>query len=530
MKAALHVLLWDLVLKNRVVFPALALLLVLGVTIAQFCAHAAPDAWWLGHARGVVAFSFFASMLLGLAPFLLMESQGGWRMNSTITRWFALPVRTVYLVLLPLLAAGVFLTALIQAWVLILDRVARGFDGTYFTCVLLLGLAALQALAWTVPRKPAQYWAGAALLFPVIVMLALGPQDQPDTVAFRRGMPLPTVIGVALFAAFTLFAARRNRCGDWHGEFPVGRLWLFVRQGRPSTRNFRSSGTALFFSDGLPALRVLLFSWLTLALLVFAYVTLMFKRGRPEMAFQPQVFALVAVNLLPIPAVLWLAGWGLFLGCEPAAGFRTRMTSIRATLPVNCGTLAAQRILTLFLGWCLLWLPLLLATHWYDPDLTGIAAPDAQTKVLAALARLMVVGAHVVVGVLPLFLWGRLEGFPNLLLAAIGSWVWVWVLAAFFNLNEGQDPGWRWGLVGLLLGVKLATATWALVAGVRARHLTGRFAAGLVAGWLAAASLLIWALPTWRTGGAWRAAAIMVMLPLARLALCPLALAANRHR
>jgi hypothetical protein len=459
-----------------------------------------------------------------------MESQGGWRMNSTITRWFALPVRTAYLVLLPLLAAGVFLTALVQVWMLILDRVARGFDGTYFTCALLLGLAALQTLAWTVPRKPAQYWAGAALLFPVIVMLALGPQDQSDTAAFRRGMPLPAMIGVVLFAAFALFAARRNRCGDWQGEFPLGRFWLFVRQGRPSNRTFRSPGTALFGSDGLPALRMLLFSWLTMVLVVGVYVGLIFKRGRPGIPFQPQVFALVAVNLLPIPAVLWLAGWGLFLGCEPAAGFRTRMTAFRATLPVSCGTLAAQRMVTLLLGWCMLWLPLLLATHWYDPDLSGMPAPDAQAQALAAIARLMALGAHILVGVLPLFLWGRLEGFPNMLLAAIGSWVWVWLLAAFFKLDEGQNPGWRWGVVGLLLGMKLATAAWALLTGLRARHLTWRFAAGLVAGWLIVVSCLVWVLPTWRTDGAWRAVAMLVLVPLARLALCPLALAANRHR
>ena len=41
---------------------------------------------------------------------------------------------------------------------------------------------------------------------------------------------------------------------------------------------------------------------------------------------------------------------------------------------------------------------------------------------------------------------------------------------------------------------------------------------------------LIWALPVWRAQGAWGAAAIVVLVPLARLAGCPLALAANRHR
>jgi hypothetical protein len=155
---------------------------------------------------------------------------------------------------------------------------------------------------------------------------------------------------VVFLAAFALYAARRNRCGDWQGEVSVDRLWLLLRQGRPSTRAFRSPGTALFASDGLPSLRLLLFSWLSLVIVLGAYIVFLLKRGRPEMAFQPQVFAFVAVNLLPIPAVLWLAGWGLFLACEPAAGFRTRLTSFRATLPVASGSLAAQRIVTLALG------------------------------------------------------------------------------------------------------------------------------------------------------------------------------------
>lgn len=531
MKAALNTVVWDILWRNRLVFPVLALLLALAAGLAWATSMAPPDAWWVKPAGPITAVAFVASLFLGVAPFTLMESQGGWRMNSMITRWFVLPVRTFYLVLLPVLAGAGFMALLIAAWMPVLNRVAQGFDGLYFGAVLAVGIVALQAVAWTVPRKPSQFWTVAAILFPVVLMLSTVPQDQPGREQFRYGMLVPLSYATVLLFAFAWYAARRNRCGDWAGELPIDRLWMFLRQGgakRLRHRDFHSSATALFWSDTLPPLRLLVFSWLSFVLVVFGYCLLTVPRDHPELPWTPRLMAVIGLSLFPVAAVIWMAVWGLFVGSEPASGFRTRLSSFRATLPVSCGTLAAQRLTTVLLGWTMIWLPLLGLSAWYDPTLAGMPSAEAMAAMRAVLARLMTLGAQVVVGALPLFLLGRFEGFPNLLLASMGSWLWAAALASFVRVDD--EPGWRWGVVAALVLAKLGVAAWAFARGLRHGHLTWRFVATVVAGWLALTGSLIWLLPTWRTGGAWASAAVVLLMPLARIALCPLAVAANRHR
>ncbi|HOY60022.1 MAG TPA: GntR family transcriptional regulator [Verrucomicrobiota bacterium] len=63
---------------------------------------------------------------------------------------------------------------------------------------------------------------------------------------------------------------------------------------------------------------------------------------------------------------------------------------------------------------------------------------------------------------------------------------------------------------------------------VRDRH--QRLPAGLLLGWFAMAALLVVVMPTWRRDGPYASLTLLVLLPLARLAWCPLAIAANRHR
>jgi hypothetical protein len=529
MKAAFYAVVWEILWKNRLVLVALLVLLGLGGVLAVTAAHADPDAAWIPRARNVTILAFLISMFLGVAPFSLMETQSGWRMNTMITRWFAMPARTTWLVLAPLLAAGMFIPLLVTGWMPVLDRIAPGLDYLHFTAVMLAGIVAVHAIAWTVPRKASQFWIGAAILLPIVMVLALGPQDLEAHQ--RRGMLIPlSYVSVAL-VAFAWYAARRNRCGDWPGELPLDRLWGYLRQGGATSvkqTDFRSSSTALFWSDSLPPFRLMAFGWMSLGLVLFVYFSLVMQHERPELAFSLRLLAFIVVDLIAVIGIVWLAVWGIFAGCEPSTGFRTRLSSYRATLPITSGAIAGQKILVLLLGWCVVWIPPLVLSTWYDPQVNGTTSPEAVAQLRLILARFMAISGSLVVGVLPLFLWGRLTGFPNLLLSAICYWGALWSLMSQLT-PEGQ-PGNLWVLLLVLLAAKFLAAGGGIVLSLRYGHITWKFAVLLVIGWSAMAAWVAWVLGTWRTDGAYAGLLLVFLMPLARLAWSPFAVACNRQR
>jgi hypothetical protein len=269
-------------------------------------------------------------------------------------------------------------------------------------------------------------------------------------------------------------------------------------------------------------------SWVALTLTVIGSQYVQFLLRRPPLPFELKLVSLLAMHVLPVFAVVWLAAGSLFFGGEPGAGMRTRLTSFRATLPVGTGTLAAQRILRALLAWMAVWIPILLLSVWYDPEMSGMSSPDAHRQVLQMVAFWMAVSAHVLIGALPLFLWGRLEGFPNMLLSAIVSWTAAWLLAGIIWVDPTGTEKWTAPLIWF--GLKLGISGWALVKSWRAGQITWRYAVGLVGGWLALVALLSFALPVWQYQGMRGVLAMALFMPLARLALCPLALAANRSR
>jgi hypothetical protein len=531
MKTAMGSLLWEVVWKNRVIYPALLVLVAFGAVSSFLISGAQPQDGWANQLRGAVFCAFLASLLLGYAPFTLMESSAGWRMNSMTTRWFIRPMRTGSLVLIPLVLACSFISLLMGAWAPWLLRIARELDLFYLALVSVWGVVALQALAWTIPRKPSQYWVLAALVFLMVLFLMVGPQDQPRWEA-RRGWWFKVLASSTLvLIAYSFYAAGRNRRGDWTGEIPSVRNWFWYGGSTGRSVSFRSPTAALFWSDARPLLRAFGWSWTGMVLLLAGWMWFSLAMRHANLRWDWRLISFAALDLLPPLLVMWMAGCGLYAGAEPNAGFATQLSPFRGTQPVTAGHLAGVRIAPLFIAWLLAWLPLLALTPWYNGDLKGIPDQTAQEllrNMRLALAWKIAISAQVGVGALPFFLAGRLQGFPNLLVVALLSWAWTWVLMIFLTV-EG-DPGWRWGMLLMLFAFKLMVAAGALVRGCRTSQITWRFAACLLTGWVIIAAGLVFALPVYASGGAWAAAGLVLTLPLARLAACPLAMAANRHR
>ena len=527
MKHALQALVWEQVWKNRVVFPVLALLLVAGVGLTQMLAGVDRGTWWVRTVERTLLTAFFASVLLSFAPFTLMESQEGWRMNSMVTRWFVLPVRTGVLVLIPFVAACALVGCLVGAWMILFRRLFPDLDFTHVFLVLLLGVAVMQTLAWILPRKPSQFWPTLALWFPIMMLLAVLPLDGASWQAERQFMRRAVPVAIPLLGLLAYTAARLNHCGAWPGEVPLNRLGTRLLHGRPVMPMVKSPAAALFWSDVAPLGRTFLITWTTLLLLLVGMQVLRFvtRSNSPQVSLS-LVLHITAMVVPPL-GVFWLAASGLFLGSEPGTGFRTSLSPFSSVRPVSAGTLASQRVLAALGLWLMVWLPwlLLLEVHTHlHPRWAGVDLPG----IYATSGRLMALSAHGLIGALPLFLWGRVEGFPNMLLAGIVAWAGTWGMASYLSPPEGGSPPWI-PVLALLL-VKWGAGFSALVCGLRAGHCTWRYATGLAGGWLGIVSLLVWMLPTWNQQQWWGLAIVALFVPFTRLALAPLALAANRHR
>jgi hypothetical protein len=531
MHTAIRALFWEMVWKNRIVFPALGIFICLGAALSSPLREATSDTWWAGYARGAIVAAFLGSLLLGFAPFTLMDSQGGWRMNSMTTRWFILPVRTGFLVGIPLVVALSVMILSVALWTPILSGIFRGIDMVYILAVFAAGVAAAQALAWLIPRKPGQFWAFMALLFPALLFVAVIPQDSPQWNASRVRMTLVLATMVPGLALLALWAARKNRCGDWTGEMPLTGLVEFLRRPGALGGRGRTPVTALFWSDTVPVLRAFLLGWLGLVGLIFGWACLTILVRRPDLRFNWELISLGTLEALPFFAVFWLMGWGLLFAGEPGGGFQTRLSSFRAMRPVATGILAGMRLMPLVLAWGCVWVPLVMVQLMHPWDNTGLPprmAAQVSRDASVLLAWRMAFSASAMVAALPWLMRGRIEGFPNVFLATLVAWIWPALLTGLAN-PENPAAG-RNAILGGLLVLKL-TATIGLLTHAYRQGLMGwRFPAVLLGGWLVILALLLWGLNVAPTNGLWGALAIAATLPLARLAACPWAMALNRHR
>lgn len=526
---AIHALLWELLWKNRVVFPALLVFLAVGAGLAVLFQHAPPGVWWGKYARGAAGFTFAGSILLAFAPFTLMDSHGSWRMNSVVTRWSVLPVPTFLLVAVPLAMAGILVSVLVWAWAPILGRLFAGIDMLHVLMVLLAGIVAAQALAWAIPRRPSQFWALAGLLFLLLLLGAILPQENQGWEDLRSGVFASLAAGTGGLALLALGAARRNRCGDWPGEIPLTALRDRMWRTGGRTGTCRHPVAALFWSEVAPGCRALVLGWVLLMVAVVVWAGVSSWLRRPEMPIDWQRIGLGMLlegwaNL----AVLWLMGWGLYLACEPGLGFQTRLSGFRGTRPLTVGVLAGTRISAVVLGWLCLWVPLLVL----QPSIAWMGLPEDDLIMLMQQASQitagrMVFSAAMVIGALPLLLWGRLEGLPTLFLVTLVAWGWSWILGGFAYQNPPEE--WLVWALAALLGARFLAAGGLLWRSHRQGYITWRFPAVLLGGWLAIAVGFQLLFTPWQAWGVVSALAPLVMIPLVRLAACPLAMGANRH-
>lgn len=515
---SLATLLWEIAWKNRILPPALGVLLAVGGIVAgKISDQTGPRVESL-QVTGLVA--FLSSLLLAFSPFTLMESHGSWRMNSMISRWFVLPIPAWMLALAPLALGWLTVLALLAAWIPVLWRLLPGMDFAYLALLLPFLVTLVQILAWTMHRKPAQFWVSAAALGVVSLWVITGPMETHGWEDCRLTVMTWLASGIVLGTAAAVWLARQNRIGTWPGGLSIDD-WMRRPVGRERARRpHLSSLTAMLKTDVFPLWRAFLVIWALMAVGICALHALNVNNRSALRDWR--FFPIVASFVLPTMAVIFLAHCGLALACEGPGMLRTRLGSYRATLPLSDAAMFTPRLIGLTGAWLMVWVPLLViipvasqAQHTMDG--TGFLGRDLW---------LMAISAHAMVGALPLLLWGRLDGLPNMLVPTLVSWSGTCALVSWLRPDEVPAPATA--LLLTLLALKVALAAAGFARSVRRSEIPLGLAVGSAVTWICFAGGMA-AIAT-RQSHEPNALAVIILIPLARLAWCPAAIGANRRR
>jgi hypothetical protein len=502
---------------------------------------------------GIVAVVY----LLGIFSFS-MEARLEMPGSGFPARLWALPLPTRALVGWPMLWGT---SAMALAWLVLAGGALRpcGFEVALWwpAVVLAAALAWLQAVAWSpFPLSWLRPLAAVGILTAIAVApLFCGALDVPEWVTLTG---LAALLPAAYFVAVAGVA--RARRGDvrpvdwtaWLARFDPERYL----EGR---RPFASAGRAQLWMEWRRAGRSALFGvgcclviWLPLLPSMASFLDEASAAGLPVVPpFLRGVdnLWLAAASLLWLPLILATAAAGE-LGELGGRSRRPALSSFLATRPVTCWDLVRAKLQAA--AWSTLATWLLVAAGF----LLWLAVSGRYAEMAASFDVLrrqtaagpfwcglaLLVGGAVLLTWLQMVqgLWLGLSGrnwvrtgFSLLMGALMGLvmfYVWLWKSPGYWETFHTLLP---W-LAAAAVVLKAAAAGWALREAARRRLVPARVLVGLPVAWLVVAAglfaLLRWLVPSGLLPASGLVLGIVLLLPLTRLALAPLALAWNRHR
>jgi hypothetical protein len=96
-------------------------------------------------------------------------------------------------------------------------------------------------------------------------------------------------------------------------------------------------------------------------------------------------------------------------------------------------------------------------------------------------------------------------------------------------VHQNSAPSWLVSVLGSALAVRFAMAAGLLWCAYQKGYLTWRYPLALGIGWIVAVGGITFAFGLWQRDDPGNVLALAAMIPLVRLAACPLAMGANRH-
>jgi hypothetical protein len=539
---------WELYWRNRLWF-ALTLAYLGGAAVVLRALQGVGAPGILESAAGIATLPLLWAALALLAAFTYAQradlAAGG---TGFPARLFTAPVGTAALVGWPMLYGALAAALLWLATALLVLRPC-GLEAPLAWPALLCAafLAWLQAVSWWPFGWAWLRVAVAVLLLGGLVTVALllgamGPLADvaPDLSEWAAAAVLAALLPPAYAAAVAgVRRARRGDCQSWPSPFRGWAGALTAPFGR--RRPFASPAGALLWWEwrrhglGLPAMMALTLPWVLLPTLLPGQDELFRRGGLAVVLFLPVLDAVAAGTSLgnmsyrPAPHV------GPFLATRPVSA----AALVAAKLKVAAlSTLAALALLAVVLPVALLradvradvaelWGALL---RFYPPGKASAVVAVLALALPALTWKGLVGNLHVTLAGRPWVNWTATAA--GLLLLAGGSGAGYWA----YHHPEAHATLWRlaWWGAAAAVALKLLVGGWAVRALYRRRLVPPRALAGWLAVWLLAAlalfAALAWLLPPGLMAVSGCAFAAVLLVPLARLALAPLALEWNRHR
>jgi len=540
-------MLWEIWSRHKGSFLGQGVALAASAGLVYWKTHGASESF--GNLLGPASLVCFLGAYLHLMVcFSFMEFDGRRVQLGFPGRLLLKPVSTAQLVLVPMVFGGAVVVSIFALWMgLVLPHLSaiNVSNLPWIGTVLLSLFWWTQALEWSLPLLKVR--SVVLLMVVVIHLLVLVLPQIPTDISSQWQWRILAALLVSVLPAAWL-GLKFMRQGRWEGPSQMARLWsrLCLPRARAVGQRFGSAFGAQFWLEWRRQGLVLPSVWGGIALVVFPVLLTGFKWvgvGTPP----PEAILII---LLVLPLVLSLE-WGFALAKFDLFHPMGELPVYIAVRPMTNGGLVMAKLAMALAASAVTWLLTLAAA--------GLCLAIVGTGTLFSSAGLVTPFGPVayLTGCVPVLLLLLIWTWKNLV-AGIGvgltgrPWIIrlfpVWratlllglfglVVAARTYVNFRETLlHWLTGILIMFLAVKMAVAIAAFVWGMRRNAIAARAIGWIVGGWLVCGLFAagyadhvcrainrpdLWI---------WIALGGFLILPLADLAIAPLALAWNHHR
>jgi hypothetical protein len=541
-------MLWEIWGRHKWLFPWHAVALAASGCLVYWKEHGAPE-----NSQGLVylisSCCFLGSFIHLLACFGYIEVDARRVQLGFPERLLLKPVGTTRLVLAPMLFGGAIIVTVFAIWTELVLRHLIAIPASnllWISTVLLSFFWWMQALAWSLPSLKGRVFID--LMMAVTHVLVGVMPMMPVSALSRWQWPILLALLVAVVPAAWV-GLKLVRQGRWEGPSRISMLWSHRRsaQAQSPRRRFRSSLGAQFWLEWRRQ------GWLLpgisggMALLVVPIILIgITKLGAVSPPPPEAILTILLLMPLAFSSVV-----GSALGKFDSLDSTRELPVYIAVRPMTNGGFVMAKLAMAFAASLLTWLVtaagaclcLLIVGNGTLFSKAGSVTPYRPVEIaigcVPLLLLLVILTWKIMVAGIGVVLTGR-QWIVTIFVCKTGFfYAGFFLLAEFASLDQDLRQAllhWLPGLLIVSLAAKIVFSVCAFVWGLRRNAITAWAVSWMIGGWsmcglfVAGYSGLVCHAINKPGLWIWVTLAGFLVLPLADLAIAPLALAWNRHR